>query len=93
MNTLRSDMDGSVQAARLMATVVGALHETQPIRKAMMIGDSNIIQGACCRDSAPFSKWYGNHIAETWEMQQRYKDLGCEVGEWWQCASADNAVN
>ena len=54
------------RSAQLLATVVGALHETQPIRKAMVIGDSNTVMGARCRDSAPFSKWYGNHIAETW---------------------------
>ena len=45
-----------IDSAMLVTWVVEAWHDTEPIKKAVMIGDSNAVLGAWCRNSAPFSE-------------------------------------
>ena len=45
-NTPRSKMDGAVLATRLMLRVVEAWQDTEPIKKAVIIGHSNAVLGA-----------------------------------------------
>ena len=65
-NNPRSEMDGAMIATCLLATVVEAWRETQPIKNTMMIGESTAVLGVRCSNSASFSEWYCNQIAETW---------------------------